>query len=268
MFVAVGVGIHFPARIISSSEFLHFLLRCISPGMISLFFSGKCNQFDGSVLCEISSLQIVRVEVYWSPVDISVRTDVGKTGVKSPVVVQQSSSYFHRFLVRIERTVRAVELGIRFHCRTFRLHIDAGSECTCPIGGRSCTALHLHILYGRRKVRHIYPKQIMAFGVIHRYPVHGDVDACTIGSAYTEGCVTDTGSRIRCGQGRRSHAQQVRNILSEVYFFKFCFSYIGECHRCFCCGTCRYYLHFLQVNYFQTVGFCTRSCMDSNAYAQ
>ena len=63
----------------------------------------------------------------------------------------------------------------------------------------------------------------MAFGVIHRYPVHGDVDACTIGSAYTEGCVTDTGSRIRCGQGRRSHAQQVRNILSEVYFLSSAF---------------------------------------------
>ena len=64
MFFIIVSGIHFPARIISSSEFLHFLLRCISPGMISLFFSGKCNQFDGSVLCEISSLQIVRVEVY------------------------------------------------------------------------------------------------------------------------------------------------------------------------------------------------------------
>ena len=42
----------------------------------------------------------------------------------------------------------------------FRLHIDAGSECTCPIGGRSCTALHLHILYGRRKVRQdVYKRQ-------------------------------------------------------------------------------------------------------------
>ena len=87
MFFIIVSGI-FAARVIPSSVFFHFCFSSISPGMISLFFSCECDQFDRRIFGEISSLQIVRVEIDGGTVDVSVRTDVGKSGIECPVIVQ------------------------------------------------------------------------------------------------------------------------------------------------------------------------------------
>ena len=93
----------------------------------------------------------------------------------------------------------------------------------------------------------------MALSVIHGDTIDGDVDTCAIRSAYTKCRITDSRPRIRGGECGRSHTQQVRDILSEVHLFKFGFAYIGKCYGSFCCSTGGYYLHLLQVDYFQTV---------------
>ena len=102
MLVAVGIGVHLATGVVASAEILHFLFGCVSPGVICLFFSGKCNQLHRCVFCKVASLQVVRIQVYRSAVYVSVRTDVGKTGVKRPMIIEQTSSHFHRFLVRVE----------------------------------------------------------------------------------------------------------------------------------------------------------------------
>lgn len=267
MFFIIVPGI-FAARVIPSSVFFHFCFSSISPGMIRLFFSCECDQFDRRIFGEISPLQIVRVEIDGGTVNISVRTDVGKSGIECPVIVQQSGSHFYSFLVGVERTIGTVELRhYGFIDAAFGLHIDTGSEGTGAVGRCSCATLHLHILYGRREVGHIYPEQVVAFGIVHRDAVYSDIDTRAVSASYTKSRIADARSRIRCGQRGRSHAQQVGNILPEVHFFKFGFAYIGKCYGSFCCSTCGYYLHFLQVDYFQTI-LCTRLCMDREACAQ
>ena len=88
IFFAVGISVHFPARIVASAEFFHLLFCCVSPSMICFFFSGKCNELHRCVFCKITSLQVVRVQVHRSTVYVSVRTDIGKAGVKRPVVIE------------------------------------------------------------------------------------------------------------------------------------------------------------------------------------
>ena len=55
MLVAVGIGVHLATGVVASAEILHFLFGCVSPGVICLFFSGKCNQFHRCVFCKVAS---------------------------------------------------------------------------------------------------------------------------------------------------------------------------------------------------------------------
>ena len=97
--------------------------------------------------------------------------------------------------------LKQTELGIKQIKEFFQLNLSSELRLR-----RTCAALHLHIFYGGRKVGHIYPEQIMAFSIVHRYAVYRDVDTCTVGSAHAKSRVADTCSCIRCGQCRRSHA--------------------------------------------------------------
>ena len=144
--VAVIIRVH-AARVETSSVLLHFFLAGIIPGMIRFLFSAESDELHRSVVGEISPLCIKRIKVYRSPVDVSVRTDVGQAGIEGPMVVQQSGTEFYRFFVRIEGSVRSIQFGIRLHRNPLRLHIHAGTESTGTVGRSSRTALHLYILH-------------------------------------------------------------------------------------------------------------------------
>ena len=93
----------------------------------------------------------------------------------------------------------------------------------------------------------------MAFGIVHRNAVGGDVDTCPVRSAHTQGGIADACSGITGGQCRRCHTEQIRDILPEVLLFEFLFRHVGKCYGSLRSGTCGYYLHLLQVYYFQAV---------------
>ena len=60
--------------------------------------------------------------------------------------VNQTGPQLQSLFVGVERTIRAIECDIRLVDKLSCLHVDAGSESTCTIGGCTCSPLHLHVL--------------------------------------------------------------------------------------------------------------------------
>ena len=251
VFVVVGcavvVGIHISAGVVTATVLLHFFFAGIVPGMVGAFFAAESYQLDRSVVIVISALQVVRVQSYRCAVNVSVRTDVGQAGIKRPMVVDEPCTHFHRLLVCVERAVRTVQLGIRLQGEVSRLHVDAGSERSCTIGGGSCAALYLHVFDGRCEVGQVHPEYVVALGIVDGNTVGGDVDACSVRTAHSQCRITDAGSGVTGGDGGRCHAQQVRQVLAEVLLFELVFVDVGKRHRGSPCGTCGDNLYFLQV---------------------
>ena len=180
---AVVVGVHIPAGVVAAAVFFHFFFAGVIPGMVSAFFTAERYQLDRGVVVVIPALQVVRVQPDRCAVDVSVRTDIGQAGVERPMPVDKSRTRFYRFFVRIERAVRTVQLGIRFQREVSGLHVDAGSESSCTVGGSSCATLYLHVFDGRCEVGQVHPEYIMAFGIVDGNAVGGDVDAGSVCAA-------------------------------------------------------------------------------------
>ena len=238
MHLSVLVGKHISARIVPSAILFHFLLRRIVPRMIGALLSGKGNQLNRSMVSIISPLQIVGIQSHRSPVNVSVGSDVRKSCIERPMVINQSASHVHGLLMRIKRTIRAVESRIRLHRKFSRLHVDARPESTCTIGRSARSTLHLHILHRRSEVRQIHPEHRMALRIVDWNPIGRHIDSCPVGTSHPNGGIADTCPRIAGGHGTGSHAQQIRQVLPKVLLLELLLIDVGKCHRSSTCGTC------------------------------
>ena len=154
----------------------------------------------------------------------------------------------------IERTIRPIKSYIRFSDKFTSLHIDASSESTRTIGRCTGTTLHLHVFYTRSKIRKIYPKHRMTFGIVNRYPIGGNIDSCTICTSNSDRSITDASTGITRTDSTRCHTQQIGEVLPQILLLKLLLIDVGICHWSSSCGTCRNHFNFLQMSIQQTIG--------------
>ena len=138
----------------------------------------------------------------------------------------------------IERTIRTIERHRWFSDKFSRLHVDTGSESTRTVGRCTGTTLNLHVFYTRSKIRKIHPKYRMAFGIVNRNTIGGNIDSCTVRASYSDRGITDTCPSITGADSTGCHTQQIGKVLPQVLLLKFLLADVGKSHRSGTCSTC------------------------------
>ena len=85
--LSVLIRIDISTRIVSSTILLHFFFRSIIPCMIRPFLSCERNQLDRSMVTVVSPLQIVGIKPHRCSINVSVRCNIGQTGIERPMVI-------------------------------------------------------------------------------------------------------------------------------------------------------------------------------------
>ena len=104
---AIFIGKHISARVISTAILGHLLFTGVIPCMIRLFLSANQYQAQAGISGIVARLQVVAIQIYRSPVDVSICADVAQAGIYRPMVVQQPCPQLQCLLHCSERTGRS-----------------------------------------------------------------------------------------------------------------------------------------------------------------
>ena len=222
--------------------------------MIGAFLSGKGDELDVGIAAIPGTLQVIGVQSHTGTVDIAISSNMAQSGIKGPMPVQQARTHIQRPLQGAKRAGRAIEFGIGQRGQSACLHINRGTESTRAISTGTHATLHLHILHVRRKVRQIDPKHRMTLGIVHRYAIGGHVDTGSISAPHPKCGITNAGSSVAGGDGTRSHAQQIGDILPKVNFLDFFSRNVGKGHWRVLGSARSHHLHTVKHHLTQRVG--------------
>src|SRR5690606_22856951 len=96
----------------------------------------------------------------------------------------------------IKRAITIGQFSIRFLRNRIGKKVETGTKSSGTVGGSPHTALQLHIFCRRSKIRKIYPKSTLAFGIVKRNSVEGNVNPRCIAASYTKITVANSRSVV------------------------------------------------------------------------
>ena len=199
------------------------LLGHTVPGLVGDLPAAERDEPEAIPLPHPRALQEIALQVGRGPVDVAIAGDGGQPHVQAEARhlggPEQAGAPADGVALRVVRAAAHAHQAPRLAPNLGGAQVHRGPEGGRPVGTGAHAALHLHVLRTGGQVRQVHQEGPLAFGIVERHSVQGDVGASGIRAADPHAGVADTCSCIAGHHHAGLQFKQVWQIGAGVGLF-------------------------------------------------